>query len=134
MTNRATGTFEVTWDQHPPYDDAEGATLATASLTKQFTGDIEGASTAELITARNTDIPDSAGYVAMERVTGTVHGRSGTFVLQHSAVMSPDTQSLQITVVPATGTGELFGIAGTMAIDTADDHSYTFDYTLPWED
>ena len=74
----------------------------------------------------------SAGYVAIERVTGTLAGRSGSFVLQHSGTMTPESQEVTITVVPASGTGELESIAGTMAIEIEDgQHSYSFEYTLP---
>jgi hypothetical protein len=78
-----------------------------------------------------TDVPGSAGYVAMERVTGTLHGRSGTFVLQHSGTMTRGAPQLAITVVPDSGTGELTGLGGKMAIIIADGkHSYELDYTL----
>ena len=79
-----------------------------------------------------TDVKDSAGYVAMERVTGTLHGRSGTFVLQHSGTMTRGAPQLSVTVVPDSGTGQLAGLAGEMTIKIADGkHFYKFDYTLP---
>ena len=79
-----------------------------------------------------TDVTGSAGYVAIEHVTGTLHGRSGSFALQHSGTMTRGTPSLSITVVPDSGTGQLGGLAGTMNIVVADGkHTYEFDYTLP---
>jgi hypothetical protein len=77
-------------------------------------------------------VKGSAGYVAMERVRGLLNGRTGTFVLQHSGVMVRGEQGLKVTVVPDSGTGELTGLAGSMAIIITDGkHSYEFAYTLP---
>jgi hypothetical protein len=80
-----------------------------------------------------TDVKGSAGYVAIERVTGTLQGRKGSFVLQHSGTMAHGAQQLDIHVVPDSGTGQLAGLAGKLTITIAPDgkHSYTFDYTLP---
>ena len=82
--------------------------------------------------ATQTDTPGSAGYVAMERVTGSLKGRTGSFVLQHSATMTRGTQKASIAVVPDSGTGELQGISGTMTISVGTDgsHSYEFDYKI----
>ena len=81
--------------------------------------------------AVRTDVEGSAGYVAMERVTGTLHGRSGAFTLQHSGTMTRGAQQLSVTVVPDSGTEELAGLAGKMTIDIVDGkHFYSFDYTL----
>ncbi len=78
-----------------------------------------------------TDVKGSAGYVAIERVTGTLHGKSGSFILQHSGTLTRGAPQLTITVVPDSGTGELAGLAGTMMIIIADGkHSYEFEYTL----
>lgn len=100
------------------------------SIDKQFRGDLEATSKGEMLAA-STDVQGSAGYVAMERVTGTLHGRSGAFTLQHSGTMTRDAQQLTVTVVPDSGTGELVGLAGTMTIDIVDGkHLYVFDYTL----
>ncbi|WP_143590407.1 DUF3224 domain-containing protein [Thermoactinospora rubra] len=130
MTVRATGRFEVKWDEQPAYDEREGATLSRATVTKSFTGDIEGSSVAE-VTKAVTGVPGSAGYVAVERLEGSVHGRSGSFVLLHTGLMDRGDASLTVSVVPDSGTGELTGIRGQMVIDVADGrHSYTFDYTL----
>ena len=100
------------------------------TIDKQFHGDLEGTSRGEMLTA-GTAIKNSAGYVAVERVTGTVNGRTGTFALQHNATMTRGEGKLDIIVVPDSGTGELTGISGSMTIDiTNGKHSYTFDYTL----
>lgn len=130
MTRRATGSFDVTIT--PAADDkAEGSTLGRASLEKQLHGDLSGTSKGEMLTAL-TSVKGSAGYVAIERVTGALHGRTGTFVLQHSGTMTRGAQQLSLTVVPDSGTGELVGLSGTMKIVIADGrHSYEFDYTLP---
>jgi len=98
---------------------------------KQFHGDLEGTSKGQMLTA-TTDVKGSAGYVAIERVTGTLHGRSGSFVLQHSGTLTKGAAQQSITVVPDSGTGQLVGIAGKMTITIADGkHSYDFEYTLP---
>lgn len=100
------------------------------SLDKQFHGDLEGTSKGEMLTAM-TSVQGSAGYVAIERVSGTLHGRSGTFVLQHNATMTRGAPQLAIIVVPDSGTGQLAGLAGKMTINIADGkHSYEFEYTL----
>ncbi|HEX6969388.1 MAG TPA: DUF3224 domain-containing protein [Micromonosporaceae bacterium] len=129
MTTRATGNFDLNWDEQPPYDKAEGATLAKVTVTKKFRGDLVGTSVAELIKAM-TDVPDSAGYVAIERVTGTLHGREGSFVLQHNAIMDRGKGDLQIRIVPDSGTGELKGISGTMHVDPSKGHFWTLDYSI----
>ncbi|HVG32861.1 MAG TPA: DUF3224 domain-containing protein [Pyrinomonadaceae bacterium] len=130
MSTHASGTFEVTMNPQPPYDTAEGATLARVSINKQFRGDLEASSTVEMLSAM-TEVKGSAGYVAIERVTGTLHGRPGSFVLQHSGTMTRGKAELTVSVVPDSGTAQLKGIAGKMSIDIVDGkHLYTFDYTL----
>src|SRR5262249_28072353 len=120
-----TGPFEVKLAPQPT-----DAALGRMSLDKQFHGDLEATSKGEMLAA-STAVKGSAGYVAIERVSGTLHGRRGTFVLQHSGTMTRGAGVLTITVVPDSGTDELAGLAGTMAIDIADGrHAYTFDYTL----
>jgi hypothetical protein len=101
------------------------------TIDKQIHGDLEGTSKGQMLTAM-TAIKGSAGYVAVERVTGTLKGRSGSFTLQHSATMDRNTPHLLITVVPDSGTGELEGITGTFNIKiTEGKHFYDFEYTLP---
>ncbi len=124
----ATGTFEV---QMAPQaqDAAAGSTLGRMTLDKQFQGDLEATGKGEMLTVR-TDT-DSAAYVAIERVSGALHGRSGTFALVHTGIMSGDGQRLTITVVPDSGTGELAGLSGELAIMIVDSqHRYSFTYSL----
>jgi hypothetical protein len=130
MTSRASGPFDVKVTPQPPDENAGEAPIGRMILDKQFHGDLEAASKGQMLAA-GTEVQGSAGYVAMERVTGTLHGRSGTFVLQHTGIMNRGTPSLTITVVPDSGTGELAGLAGSMTIDIAGGkHSYVFEYTL----
>jgi len=132
MTTHASGTFEVKLKpQKADNVAAESANLGRMSIDKHFHGDLEATSKGEMLSAV-TDVKDSAGYVAMERVTGTLHGLSGTFVLQHSGTMTRGAPQLSVTVVPDSGTGQLAGLAGEMTIKIADGkHFYKFDYTLP---
>ena len=129
MTKHASGTFEV--KLNPQVDDKVGdPTVGRMSIDKEFHGDLEATSKGEMLTA-GTAIKGSAGYVAIERVSGTLHGRSGTFVLQHSGTMTRGAPHLTISVVPDSGTGQLEGLAGTMTIQILDGkHSYDFEYTL----
>ena len=101
------------------------------SIDKQFHGELDAISKGEMLAAVS-DVKGSAGYVAMERVTGKLHGRSGTFVLQHSGIMNRGSASLIVTVVPDSGTSQLKGLAGKMAIKIeGGKHFYDFEYTLP---
>jgi hypothetical protein len=127
----ASGTFEVELTpQKPDNKEAESANLGRMSIDKQFHGDLEATSKGEMLSAM-TDVKGSAGYVAIERVTGTLHDRSGSFVLQHSGTMTRGEPQLSVTVVPDSGTSELTGLAGTLTIRIADkQHFYEFDYTL----
>ena len=125
---QAKGRFEV---KRAPVSPAfEQAALARHSLDKTFTGDLEGTSLGEMLSAGGL-VAGSAGYVAMERVTGALHGCSGTFVLQHYATMNRGTPALTLTVVPDTGTGELTGLSGSMRIIIdKGQHFYEFDYEI----
>lgn len=129
MTTRATGPFDV--KMNPQSDDkGAGSALGRLSLDKQFHGDLEAVSRGDMLTAM-TGVTGSAAYVAIERVTGTLHGRHGSFVLVHRGIMAKGAQDLALTVVPNFGTGELAGLSGTMAINIVDGkHSYDLDYTL----
>jgi hypothetical protein len=130
MTFQAVGVFSVSMSAEPPYDSEEGASIARVSLKKQFQGDLAASGVGEMIGAR-TDVKGSAGYVAIERVTGTLHGRRGSFVLQHSGTMTRGKGELCVTVVPDSGTGELRGLSGKMTIEINDGkHSYGFEYEL----
>jgi hypothetical protein len=127
----ARGTFEVKLAPQQTAHAHGGAPLGRLSIDKEFLGDLTGTSKGEMLTA-GTAVKESAGYVAIERVTGTLRGRSGSFVLQHSGTMTRGVGSLLITVVPDSGTDGLTGLAGTMTIIIADGkHSYEFEYTLP---
>jgi hypothetical protein len=127
----ATGTFEVKLDPQGDADKAEGSALARMSIDKKYHGDLEGTAKGTMLTA-GTDVKGSAGYVAIERVTGTLNGKTGSFVLQHNATLTRGAPMLNIIVVPDSGTGQLAGISGKFLIIIADGkHSYEFDYTLP---
>ena len=130
MTQRASGTFEVKMQPLGEGDVAAGSSLGRMSLDKQFSGDLQAIGKGEMLAARS-DIPTSAAYVAIERVTGTLHGREGSFVLVHKGVMTGESQQLVIEVVPDTGAGELVGISGKLGIRIeGGKHYYEFDYEL----
>jgi hypothetical protein len=128
----ARGTFEVKVNvQKADNKAAESANLGRMSIEKQFHGDLEGRSAGEMLSV-GTEVKGSAGYVAMERVNGTLHGRTGTFALQHSGTMTRGEPQLSVTVVPDSGAGQLVGIAGKLTIKIADGkHFYEFEFTLP---
>jgi len=130
MSNQARGEFDVRVTPCPP-DDPADTIPARLSLDKQFHGELEATSKGQMLAA-GTNVPGSAGYVAIERVSGSLAGHNGTFVLQHIGKMTRGAPDLNINVVPDSGTGELEGLAGTMAIQIdGGKHSYEFDYTLP---
>jgi len=127
----AVGTFEVTMNPEPPYDTNDGASIGRVSIKKQFSGDLRASSTVEMIGARSVQVKGSAGYVAIERVVGSLHGKTGSFVLQHSGTMTRGKGELHVSVVPDSGTGELKGLAGRMTIEISDgNHSYGFEYSF----
>lgn len=131
MAIDARGSFEVKIIPQAPDERPEAAALGRMLIDKQFHGDLEAASQGQMV-AFMSEVKGSAGYVAMERVRGTLHGRTGTFVLQHTGTMTRGEQKLSVTVVPDSGTGELKGLTGSMAIIiTGGQHSYEFGYTLP---
>lgn len=126
----ARGPFEVKLTPQPLSYDAGGAMLARMTLDKQFHGDLEATSSGEMLSFGSA--AGSGGYVAIERVTGTLGGRHGTFVLQHNATMNRGVPSLSITVVPDSATDELTGLTGAMnIIIEAGKHSYDLEYALP---
>ena len=127
---RAVGPFEVSLKPLPMDDEPGSDMLGRMSIDKQFHGDLEGTSKGQMLTG-GTAIRNSAGYVAIERVTGTLKGRKGSFILQHTGIMNRGAPSLVITIVPDSGTGQLDGIRGTMAIKIeGGKHSYELNYTL----
>ena len=131
MPTLAKGTFSVEIKPQVEPNTAEGVSLGRMSLDKRFEGDLVASGKGEMLTAL-TPTKGSAGYVAIERVTGTLQGRSGSFVFQHSGTMDHGAQRLSITVVPGSGTGALAGISGTFKINiTEGKHFYEFEYSLP---
>lgn len=126
--HQAVGTFEV---KVTPQAAEEGdGGISRMLLDKRIHGDLEGTSKGQMLTGGI--VKGSGGYVAMEKITGTLKGRSGSFMLQHSATMTKGEPQLSITVVPDSGTGELAGLAGTFNIKIdGGKHSYEFDYSLP---
>jgi hypothetical protein len=127
---RAKGDFDVKVIPLTTDELSGASTLARLAIDKQFTGDLIGVSSGEMLSA-GTPVKGSAGYVAIERVTGTLHGRTGTFVLQHTGTMTRGSPELIVSVVPDSGSGELTGLTGTMRIIIdGKRHSYEFDYAL----
>ncbi len=128
----ATGPFEVKLEPQALSGVAEQSGLGRMSLAKEFRGALVATSTGEMLAFRSAT-PGSAGYVAMETVRGTLDGRAGSFVLQHSSTMTRGEPAQSITVVPDSGTEALAGLAGRMVIDIAPGgaHGYRFDYSLP---
>lgn len=130
VTHRAAGTFDVTLTPQAPAEGSEAPPWGRMAIAKTFHGDLEGTSRGEMLAAM-TETKGSAGYVAVERVEGTLGGRTGSFFLQHSGLMDRGAPSLVITVVPDSGTGELAGLEGTMTIEiTEGKHFYAFEYRL----
>lgn len=132
MSHHATGSFDVKLAPQPLTDTAADKTLSRMSISKSFHGALEATSRGEMLSAM-TATKGSAGYVAIEHVTGTLDGHTGGFTLQHTGIMDRGTPSLTISVVPDSGTGELTGLTGTMVIHIAPggQHSYDFTYSLP---
>ena len=130
MNNHAKGTFTV--KMTPASEDkTEASTLARMTVEKQFQGDLEAASKGEMLTA-GTNVKGSAAYVLIERVTGNLNGREGTFVLQHDATMTRGAPRQVIAVVPDSGSGELVGLAGNMTMEIKDGkHFYDLEYRIP---
>jgi hypothetical protein len=132
MSLHATGPFEVKIDPQPPDEKGGGPAIGRMFLDKHFHGDLEATSKGTMLAAGTGAKNSSGGYVALEIVTGSLKGRTGTFVLQHSATMTRGVPQLSIAVVPNSAAGQLTGLAGKMNITIADGkHSYDFDYTLP---
>lgn len=127
----AQGSFEVKTAPLPADDATAATSIGRFSLDKIYRGDLEAASAGEMLSAGNP-ATGTAGYVAIEQVTGILHGKSGSFALQHFGTMHAGAFDLNVRVVPGSGTKDLEGIAGTLTIIMANgQHSYTFEYTLP---
>jgi hypothetical protein len=133
ITMQAKGTFDVQLTPQDAATDIGATKIGRMKLDKQFHGDLAAASVGEMLAMR-TDVQGSAGYVAMEHVNGTLQGRKGTFVLQHSGTMNRGAAALDLNVVPDSGTGELKGLSGSMKIEIVEGkHRYIMDYVLPTE-
>ncbi|MGH9144879.1 MAG: DUF3224 domain-containing protein [Vicinamibacterales bacterium] len=132
MAQHASGTFDVKIVPQPPEEQVGDPTIGRMSIDKQYHGDLEGSGLGQMLAGMASEVKDSGAYVAIERVRGTLHGRMGSFAVQHRGTMTRGAQDLVITVIPDTGTEQLTGIAGSMTIDIKDGkHFYGFDYTLP---
>ena len=130
MSATAKGTFDVKTTPQPAMDSDDSG-IARLLLDKQFHGDLDAVSKGQMLAA-GTATKGSAGYVAIEKVTGTLSGRKGTFVLQHIGTMNKGVPTLNVSVVPDSGTDQLTGLSGTMNITIANGaHSYEFAYSLP---
>ena len=132
MTHHVEGSFEVKLTpQSSATPQAEASRISRMTIEKTFHGDLEATSIGEMLSAMG-EVKGSAGYVALERVTGTLAGRSGSFALQHSGTMNRGVPQLSITVVPDSATGDLAGLSGTLTIRIEEGkHFYSFDYLLP---
>ncbi len=127
---RAKGEFTVLLTPQSTDEITGASTLARLAIDKTFSGDLIGVSKGEMLSA-GTPVKGSAGYVAIERVSGALHGRTGTFVLQHNGTMTRGSPELTVSVVPDSGSGELTGLSGTMRIIIEGKrHFYEFDYAL----
>jgi len=130
-THQALGTFDVKMTPQGDAPTEGGVSLGRMALDKTFAGDLAGVGQGQMLTAM-TGTQGSAGYVAIERVTGTLHGRRGSFVFQHTGTMNRGAPQLSISVVPDSGTDELVGIAGSFTLNIVDgQHFYNFSYSLP---
>ena len=131
MTSRATGTFDVKTSPLPLAAAEREGGMGRMLLEKQYHGDLDATSTGEMLTGMG-DVPGSAGYVAIERVEGTLGGRRGGFLLQHSGIMDCNIPTLTVRVIPDSGTGELTGLTGTLTFRAEGKwHDYVIDYTVP---
>jgi Protein of unknown function (DUF3224) len=127
FSNEAIGTFEV---KLTPMEGVETG-ISNMSIDKTFQGSLQGSSVGQMLAFRSS-VDGSAGYVAIERVTAELAGRSGSFTLQHNGIMGRGEQSLSVVVVPDSGTDGLSGIVGEMdIIVTPGRHDYKFRYALP---
>lgn len=124
----AAGSFDITSRPEPPFFTKDGVLLGRMEFDKVFQGQLRATSVVYMTYAR-TPIASSAGYVAVELVTGELEGRSGSFVMLHHGITEARGQSLTLTIVPDSGTGELAGVKGSMVIDTSGGgHAYVLDY------
>src|SRR5262249_8697636 len=132
MTTSAKGTFDVKIAPQSPDAYTDATEMGRMTIDKVYHGDLDGTAKGQMLTGMSADTKGPGVYVAMERFVGKLSGKSGSLMLHHTGVMDRGTQSLAITIVPDSGTGQLKGISGTMTIDIAKDgtHSYVLKYTL----
>jgi hypothetical protein len=130
MKSRVSGTFEVWLTQQSVHEAAAGSPLGRMSIEKQFHGELDATSRGEMLAA-GTAVKGSAGYVAIEQLTGSLQGRRGSFMLQHSGTMTRGVPTLTVTVIPDSGTDELVGLYGVMTINIEEgQHFYSFEYSF----
>ena len=130
MISKATGTFSVKLELQPASAQADAAVIGRRSLEKNFQGDLEAGSTGEMLSVM-TAVDGSMAYVALEKVSGTLAGKPGSFILQHASQMIRGQPFQSIRVVPDSGTDELLGLDGEMRIDVRDgEHFYVFEYSF----
>jgi hypothetical protein len=126
---RIEGTFTITTHAEPPFETSDGVVLGRLSFSKQFVGPLTASSTVWMTYAR-TPTEGSAGYVAIERVVGSIEDRNGSFILQHTGTMDRGSSSLSVTVVPDSATEQLIGLRGRMVIEVVEgEHRYVFEFT-----
>jgi hypothetical protein len=131
MAQRATGPFDVSMKPASPPEKEGRTAIGRMVLDKQYFGELAATGKGEMLTAV-TDTKGSAGYVAIERISGTLNGRKGSFVLQHNGTMRAGEQNLSTSIVPDSGTEQLAGISGTLAMKVVDGkHVYELNYVLP---
>lgn len=132
MSQHASGPFDVKTTPLAADEVTAGTALGRFLLSKQYHGALEATAKGEMLTSGSPQT-GTAGYVAIEEVTGSLDGRNGTFALQHWGTMNAGNFELRVEVVPGSGAGELAGIAGALTITIAPGgkHSYALDYTLP---
>ena len=130
MTHQAKGRFEVKATRQPPFETSDGIVMARTHFDKQFEGDLIAESFVEMMSV-GTPTPGSAAYVALEKVTGTLGGKSGCFAMAHLGLMTRGAPTLTITIVPDSGTGELVGLRGSFTIDIrGGQHFYTMEFSF----
>jgi hypothetical protein len=131
MNSKASGSFAVTVTPQPAEDAVGDPSIGRMALFKQFQGDLVGSAHGQMLATR-TPVPGSAAYVALDRVSGSLHGRQGSFSLQHSGTMNRGQAELRVEIVPDSGTEALTGIRGSLGIRIVDgQHFYDLDYSLP---
>jgi hypothetical protein len=127
MSHHAKGSFTV---KITPQESAPDASVAHMLLYKEFNGDLEAIAHGEMMAA-SEPLTGAGVYVALDRVTGTLHGKSGSFLMAHRGIRNADGQELSIVIVPGSGTGQLTGITGTVGIEiVGKEHLYSVEYDL----